>query len=214
MRFISTLQSVFEWKQLASMEPACAQHCSVVLEDLIYAIGGFDGENCLNSVESYNPLTYEWKRSASLTNARKCAAATSVGGKIFVVGGFANQSETSFELTCEMFDPCVNQWSLVSSLNVPRAECGIVCVDETVYVFGGEGDRNYVLNSMECYNAKCNGWKQVNTSMPSSRTRVQASLLTDYQKGFLPNEDHLRFKDSVLTRWYFGNHVNCNIHVL
>ena len=165
------------WKQLASMESARARHCSVVLEDLIYVIAGYDGEDCLKSVENYNPLTNEWERSASLTNNRKGAAATSVGAKIFVVGGFANQSETNFEPTCEIFDPCVNQWSLVSaSPTVPRAECGIVCVDETVYVFGGEDERTF-LDTVECYDAKFNEWKQVDTSMPSARTRVQASLL-------------------------------------
>ena len=44
-----------EWKQLASMETGRAGHCAVILEDLIYIMGGFDGDgnhhSCLKSVE-------------------------------------------------------------------------------------------------------------------------------------------------------------------
>ena len=165
-----------EWKQLASMEAGRYGHCAVCLEDVIYIIAGFDGRACLKSAESYDPSTNLWRKAPDLTNPRKSAAAVIVCGKIFVVGGFRDNEYRDLEPTCEIFDPCLNQWSLVSSPHVPRGACGIVCIDETVYVFGGE-DEETVLNCVECYNAKCNEWKQVNTLMSSGRTRVQASLL-------------------------------------
>ncbi len=41
-----------------------------VLSDIIYAVGGFDGNDFLNSVEAYNPKTNEWSPCAdAFTNS-------------------------------------------------------------------------------------------------------------------------------------------------
>ena len=165
-----------EWKQLASMEVGRTDHCAVGLEDVIYVMAGFDGQACLKSAESYDPSTNQWRKAPDLTNLRKSAAAVTVCGKIFVVGGFQDDNNQELEPTCEIFDPCLNQWSLVSSPQVPRGACGIVAVNETVYVFGGE-DEQVILDSVECYNTKRNEWEQLNTPMPCDRTGVHASLL-------------------------------------
>ena len=165
-----------EWFQLASLETVRFGHCAVVLDDLIYVITGSDGETCLKSVEIYNPRTDQWRKGTSLANIRKSAAATIACGKIFVVGGFSHISEATFEPTCEVFDPCSNQWSLVSSPKVSRAECGIVSVDDIVYLFGGEDEEEF-LDSVECFDVKRDEWKEVDASLPRVRTRAQACLL-------------------------------------
>ena len=128
---------------IASMETGRRGHCAVVLEDLIYVIGGVDGGTCLKSVESFDPSTNQWKKVPDLANARRDPAAATVCGKIVVVGGFCNirlSASSVVEPTCEVFDPFPNQWSSLSSPNVPRAACGIVSVGDTVYVFGGYGE--------------------------------------------------------------------------
>ena len=153
-----------EWTQLASMDTVRAAHCAVVLEDLIYVIAGHNGQACLNDMVRYNPKTDQWSNSTSLLNARVFAAAASVCGKILVIGGYCDMNETNIERTCEIFDPCLDQWSLVPSL------------DETVYVFGGEDEENWLL-SVECFDVNRNEWTEVDSDMPRTRTRAQASLL-------------------------------------
>jgi len=37
---------------------------------LIYAIGGYDGASCLNSVERFDPLTAQWTSVAAMNTRR------------------------------------------------------------------------------------------------------------------------------------------------
>ena len=178
-----------EWKELASMETGRSGHCAVVLEELIYVIAGSDRETCLKSVESYDPLTNQWRRVPDLVNARKDAAAATFCGKIVVVGGFRAMEyfpSSEVEPTCEVFDPCLNQWSLLPSPNVPRAACGIVSVDDTVYVFGGYSGGS-TLDSVECYDAECNEWQKVDTTMPEAKGYIRTSLVK-LPKKFICND--------------------------
>ena len=48
------------------METGRANHCAVVLEDLIYVITDQDGHSCLKSVESYDPSTNQWRKVPDL----------------------------------------------------------------------------------------------------------------------------------------------------
>lgn len=80
------------------------------------------------------------------------------------------------EFTCEVFDPCVNQWSLVASPAVPRAACAIASVDETVYVFGGDNQETY-LDGIEMFDVKSNEWHEVSCTLPGPLSYAQASLL-------------------------------------
>ena len=165
-----------EWTQLASMKSCRAGHCAVVLEDLIYVIGGSDGLTSLKSVESYDPSTNRWSKVPDMANTRKNAAGVNACGKIFVIGGYCDDHETNVEHSCEIFDAHLNEWSLVSSPKIPRCNCGIVSVDDMVYIFGGE-DTDEWLESVECFDFKSNEWKEADEPMPRARTRAQASLL-------------------------------------
>ena len=84
----------------------------------------------------------------------------------------------NIEASCELFDPALNQWSLVPSPIVPRAACGIVSFKGCVYLFGGEdtNHKQYKLNSVECYSAEENEWKEVSV-MPQPLYCLRASLL-------------------------------------
>jgi len=42
----------------------------IALEELLYFIGGNDGDNILNTVETLNIATGEWKRKDSMNEAR------------------------------------------------------------------------------------------------------------------------------------------------
>ena len=67
---------------------------------------------------------------------------------------------TTIEPSCEMFEPSTNQWSLVSSPLKPRAAHGIVSIDDTIYLFGGENEIAYEA-TVERFDVKNNEWKRV-----------------------------------------------------
>lgn len=154
-----------------------AAHCAVVLEELIYVVAGSDDNACLKSVECYTPSNDEWSQIADMNNARKfaAAAAATTGKKIIVVGGYCDMDCANIVASCEIFDKSLNQWSLVSAPIVPRAACGIVSVDNYVYVFGGENVYDDI-DSVECYAIQEDAWSTVDT-MPRKLICLQASLL-------------------------------------
>jgi len=166
-----------KWKKLASMETGRADHCAVPLGDLIYVIAGCHNEVCLQSAESYNPLTNQWAKIPNLAKARRFASAAATCGKILVVGGFCDMADTGdVEFTCEVFDPCLSQWSLVASPAVPRAACAIASVDDTVYVFGGD-NQEACLDDIVMFDVKSNEWHEMSCTLPEPLSHAQASLL-------------------------------------
>lgn len=168
-----------KWKEVSPMIHPRAAHCAVVLDELIYVMAGCDDNACLKSVECYTPSSDEWSQIADMNNARKFAAAVAAttSEKIIVVGGYGDIDCAAVVANSEIFDKSLNQWSLVSAPIVPRAACGIVSVEDYVYVFGGERESPYDdLDSVECYAIQEDAWSQVD-SMPKRLICLQASLL-------------------------------------
>ena len=64
----------------------------VALGDVLYFIGGNDGDNILNTVQTYNMTTSEWKRKDSMNEARdQLAAVVGKNNKIYAIGGFGGK---------------------------------------------------------------------------------------------------------------------------
>ena len=57
------------------------------LNGFVYAIGGYDGETQLNSVERYSPASDVWITISPLIHRRSALSATVLCGKLYVVGG-------------------------------------------------------------------------------------------------------------------------------
>ncbi len=164
-----------EWTEVTTLSTPREAHCAVAMANLIYVIAGHDDEVCHKSVECFNPSTGQWLDVADLNIARRFAAAATSNGKIFVAGGYGDMTWQTIEGSCEMFDPGVNGWSLVSSPIVPRAACGVISFDNHVYLFGGE-DTSFKLDIVERYNVLNDKWHYVGT-MPEKLSCLQASLL-------------------------------------
>lgn len=160
------------------MKRGRAAHCAVVLQKHIYVIAGHNGTICHNSVECYDPSTDQWKTIPSISKARRFAAAATARGKIVVVGGYSDVSPSlNTEASCEMFDPSTNEWSLVSSPAFPRAACGIVSMDDIIYLFGGRNEE-HLMKTVERFDVQRNEWREV-AVMPDSVqcSHLKASLL-------------------------------------
>ena len=71
--------------------------CCVGMDNKIYAIGGFGGENggCLKSVERFNLETKNWETIASLNTPRRASAAIAMPNGIYVIGGFDGKNYLS-----------------------------------------------------------------------------------------------------------------------
>ncbi|VDO94920.1 unnamed protein product [Schistosoma margrebowiei] len=62
-----------QWIPIASMNSRRIGLGVAVLNRLLYAVGGFDGEKRLNTVERYDPEKDNWEELACLNRARSGA---------------------------------------------------------------------------------------------------------------------------------------------
>lgn len=53
----------------------------------VYAVGGYDGQSRLSSVECYDSFSNRWKEVAPMKEAVSSPAVASCAGKLFVIGG-------------------------------------------------------------------------------------------------------------------------------
>ena len=61
-----------------------------VMNDIIYAIGGYDGSAHLNTVECFDPVTNVWKPVASMASRRSSAGVAVLNDLLYVVGKLAH----------------------------------------------------------------------------------------------------------------------------
>ena len=91
-----------------------------VLDNKLYALGGFDGHKRLSTVECYDPQFQLWKAVTPMNTRRSALGAVVVSGRIYVVGGYDGHISLS---TVECYSPATNSWNFVSpmgTLPVPQ----------------------------------------------------------------------------------------------
>uniref|UniRef100_A0A3Q1GUW3 Kelch-like family member 18 n=1 Tax=Acanthochromis polyacanthus TaxID=80966 RepID=A0A3Q1GUW3_9TELE len=75
------------WERCQPMRMTRSRVGVAVVNGLLYAIGGYDGQSRLSTVEVYNPETDSWTRVSSMNSQRSAAGVTVFDGRIFVSGG-------------------------------------------------------------------------------------------------------------------------------
>jgi len=121
------------WRSCASMRNAREGLAAVVVRrgakgegKDIFAIGGFDGERVLRSVERYVVEEDRWEEAEAMTRPRAFLGAFASGGRVFACGG--QDDDGNFHDSVEMLPPSSSSsssssWSLVPSLLLPSPCC-------------------------------------------------------------------------------------------
>ena len=112
------------------------EHSIVQLQNAVYALGGFDGENFLKTCERYDLEKDEWKFVSSM-KIPKCAFASSVLNNrfIYVFGGYDGMERLN---TIEKFDSEFNRWDVLQlKLRKPLSNAAAVSPrDDTIVLLG------------------------------------------------------------------------------
>lgn len=104
------------------------------LNGMIYAIGGYDGHNRLNTVERYNPRTNQWSVIPPMNMQRSDASACTLQERIYATGGFNGQECLD---SAEYYDPVTNVWTRIPNMNHRRSGVSCVAFRNQLYVIGG-----------------------------------------------------------------------------
>ncbi|XP_023691353.1 kelch-like protein 24 isoform X1 [Paramormyrops kingsleyae] len=124
--------------------------------EVIVTVGGEDDKVVLRSVESYDPVTNQWKSLACLPFAVSKHGLVASGSTLYLAGGEFPDGSASREMW--RYDPCFDSWLEMAPMNVARSELGLVMLDGFVFAIGGwEGQSR--LDSVECYDPQTNSWQ-------------------------------------------------------
>lgn len=104
---------------------SCLGLCS--LDGLLYAVGGYDGASCLNSVERYDPLTGIWSCCPALSQRRRYCRLASLDGCVWAVGGLDASNAIA---SVERLDPREGKWVSVPALSQRRSSAGLASLGE------------------------------------------------------------------------------------
>ena len=59
-----------------------------ILDGFLFAVGGYNGQMTVNTVERFNPRTQEWSMITEMSTERSMLGVTSLNGELYAVGMF------------------------------------------------------------------------------------------------------------------------------
>ena len=135
------------WAKRADMPTRRDGFATVVIDDIIYAIGGSGwpqvgaGGPALGTIEVYEPRTNRWTKRPDMPNLRTSFATIVIADKIYLIGGYAVGAHgvRGERLTrTEVYDPATKRWRLTPTLTAPTLPpFSTVAVNGKIYAFGG-----------------------------------------------------------------------------
>ncbi|MEC8044250.1 MAG: kelch repeat-containing protein, partial [Verrucomicrobiota bacterium] len=126
------------WVAKAPMSIARASQRLVIYEDRIWAMGGNDadsGENALNLVESYDPVSDSWQTEPTLPEKIHWASAWVANGKIYIAGG--RSANDVFESSIHSFSREAG-WISAGNLTENKSMADAVVLNNKAYVIAGQ----------------------------------------------------------------------------
>ena len=146
-------------------------HCSLKLLDYVYCIGGRATDSPLRRVwrMQIHEASMKWEEVALMKVCRAKFAAAVYKNGIAVAGGRLHIVEQS----AEFYDPSLNQWSSLPSMNKGRSGNALVACNDHLFCLGGYHDTDRYLSSVEMLGDLKGPWKYVQP-MQTSRTEFAA----------------------------------------
>ncbi|XP_043287377.1 kelch-like protein 10 isoform X2 [Venturia canescens] len=142
-------------------------HGMCALNNLIYIIGGFNGNEHFNTVRCFDPVSKDWRERACMYHARCYVSVCTHAGMIYALGGFNGRTRMS---SGERYDPQRNQWEMIPSMHTQRSDAGAASLNDKIYIVGGFNGIQ-VFSSAEVFDVEANQWSYIR-SMSDPRTGV------------------------------------------
>lgn len=152
-----------EWTSGAALPEPRSGHAAVVVDSLIYVIGGFTNpqHHASGDCWSYNPVTDSWNQNLpSLNYERANLAAVVKGDTIWVFGG---RHMNSMVATVERYVVGASAWEVVGTMPEPRMGLGAVRLGDDIYLFGGKrsmGMYGLPLDRVDIYHLRTGDWSE------------------------------------------------------
>jgi hypothetical protein len=143
----------------------------------VLVAGGYGSGGASTSAEVYSPTLHTWKNVDPLATRREYHTATVLpSGKVLVAGGFYNDGTQHYLTSVEVYDPALERWSTVTSMNAPRmSHTATLLPTGKVLVAGGYSPSGPIA-SAEVYDPALDTWTTV-APLATARQLHMAALL-------------------------------------
>ena len=148
---------------------------AVELNGKIYTFGGWLGNGPTDTSEVYDIKLNEWSYLPPLPKKLTSVNACSLKGKIYILGGSMNVTNTYFY----EFNPLTKNYKQLAVFPVSRNNACLAVIGDLIYAIGGNSysnDNYFTHNNCDAYNTITNTWEQ-KTSIPVSITRGSAVVI-------------------------------------
>ena len=136
------------WSVGASLGTPRRNCAGVCLPDgRVLAIGGFDGEAILSSVEAMDGRMKGWVDLAPLNYCRSSSSAALVNDKVVVLGGTSGSRMKA----AEVFEPKMNKWVPIPDMHEVRSAGVAISLGPAVLAVGGVDGAQRVLGTAELH---------------------------------------------------------------
>jgi hypothetical protein len=118
----------------------------------VYAIGGTNDQNILDTGDVYDPKTNRWSPIAPMPHPNfRSAGAAGSDGRIYIFGGTDNVSQA--------YDPRTNTWQILAPMPSERYALTVALgSDGRLYAIGGTGSGQGAFIPVEAYDPETNTW--------------------------------------------------------
>jgi N-acetylneuraminic acid mutarotase len=154
------------WIARADLPAAIIYMGVAVVNNKIYAFGGYDGSSYTNGVYLYDPAGDTWTTYGTMAAARAPAAAA-VNGRIYVIGG----GDIG---TVEEYDPVTRTFTPKASMPTVRGPA-VAVVDSSIYAIGGYNSISGSLGTNESYDPSRDTWTPLADMTARNSTPVAAA---------------------------------------
>ncbi|XP_041348810.1 kelch-like protein 12 [Gigantopelta aegis] len=188
-----------EWSRLPNLTRRRRYVTAASLYGKLYAIGGYDGQLRLNTVECLD-LTLDkptWHSVAQMNDRRGLACSCVYQGHIYVCGGFDGYTRHT---SMEKYNPKTDDWSVLTGMSVEREGAGLVVTKDMIFCIGGY-DGNNLLDSGEQYNPCTEVWSSI-ACMSTRRSGAGVAVHNNdiYVCGGYDGMEHLATAEYYSTR--------------
>ncbi|GIK55745.1 MAG: hypothetical protein HND44_03145 [Chloroflexi bacterium] len=164
------------WRIAQSLPHPIAGGLALSDGSFLYLLGGWDGENYLDTAYRYDPVQDRWQPLPPLPSARAYLAGGTLFGILYAVGGYNGQNILA---VCEQFSPQTNEWQSCPDMLRPRSRAGAATVLNKLYVIGGEQPTSESAAFSELFDPVGQQWTILNTPVLAD-ARTWASFGTAY----------------------------------
>ena len=150
-----------EWKEMSSMSQARSGNALVSCGGWLYALGGWDEENCLSSVERLSDISGTWEKTESMLKPRCWFAAVNCANVMYAVGGQCGEDASTVTKSVEKYNADDKKWLFVSDMNTERCAHAACVMHGKIFVVGGKNANDRAVETIECYDPELDSWSIV-----------------------------------------------------